>query len=71
MTRLTYIFRGNKYISWELNKKCTESQEIQKSKREVFSETPFSIAIHIDQTLTLHVYGKMEYFKLKDIRWSF
>ena len=42
MTGLTSIFRGNKYIFWELNKKCTESREIQKSKCEVFSETPFT-----------------------------
>ena len=35
------MFGRNIYSSWQLNKKCTESGKIQKSKREVFSETPF------------------------------
>ena len=34
-------FQGKEIYFWELNKKCTESREIQKSKHEVFSETTF------------------------------
>ena len=34
---------GKEYISREVNKKFTESREVQKSKHEAFSEKPFSI----------------------------